>query len=72
MSDGLILIMLVSLALSLMAYKLQSLPIMFISSIGWSIAALNTFQELDETVPMILLLMLAFSQFFAVRRESKI
>lgn len=72
MSEALILIMLVSLALSLMAYKLQSLPIMFISSIGWSIAALNSFQELDEVVPMILLLMLAFSQFFAVRRESKI
>lgn len=70
MSEGLILIMLVSLALSLMAYKLQSLPIMFISSIGWAIAALNTFQELDETVPMVLLLMLSFSQFFAIRRQS--
>ena len=70
MSEGLILIMLVSLALSLMAYKLQSLPIMFISSLGWSIAALNTFQELDEVVPMLLLLMLAFSQFFAIRRQT--
>lgn len=70
MSEGLILIMLVSLALSLMAYKLQSLPIMFISSIGWAIAALNTFNELEETVPMVLLLMLSFSQFFAVRRSK--
>jgi len=60
--------MLASLALAILAYKMQSLPIIFISSIGWTASALQVYQQVGEVLPMILLLMLAFGQFFAIRR----
>jgi hypothetical protein len=62
--------MLASLALAILAYKMQSLPIIFISSIGWTASALQVYQQVEEVLPMILLLMLAFGQFFAIRRVS--
>lgn len=70
MTEGLIIAMIISAALALLAVKMHSLPVIFISSIGWSIAALQVFQQTDEVLPMMLLLMLAFSQFFLIRRES--
>lgn len=69
MTEGLIIALLASLALAILAYKMQSLPIIFMSSIGWTVAALQTYQQTDEVLPMILLMMLAFGQFFAIRRS---
>ena len=60
--------LLVSLALAILAYKMQSLPVMFISSIGWAISGMQIFQQTEEVLPMILILMLAFGQFFLVNR----
>lgn len=62
--------MLVSLALTILAVRMRSLPIMFISSLGWLISALQVYQQLDEMLPMGLLLMLAFGQFFLVNPET--
>lgn len=70
MTEGLIIAMIISAALALLAVKMRSLPVIFISSIGWSIAALQVFQQTEEVLPMLLLIMLAFSQFFLIRRES--
>lgn len=70
MTDGLIIAMLVAGALTLLAVKMHSLPVIFISSIGWSVAALQVYQQTEEVLPMMLLLMLAFSQFFLIRRET--
>lgn len=67
MTEGLIIAMLVCIVLTLIAYRLQSLPIIFVSSIGWLIAGLQTFQQTEEVLPMILMLMLAFGQFFLVK-----
>lgn len=62
--------MLVSLALTILAVRMRSLPIMFISSLGWLISALQVYQQLDEMLPMALMLMLAFGQFFLVNPET--
>lgn len=70
MTEGLIIAMIISAALALLAVKMRSLPVIFISSIGWCVAALQVFQQTEEVLPMMLLLMLAFSQFFLIRRES--
>lgn len=72
MTDGLIVALIISAALTLLAYKMQSLPIIFISSLGWMISGLQVWQQTAEVLPMILLLMLAFGQFFLVNRRSTI
>ena len=70
MTEGLMIAMLASIALAILAYKMQSLPVMFISSIGWTVAGLQVFDQTAEILPMMLLLMLAFGQFFAIRRNT--
>lgn len=61
--------MLISLALTILAVRMRSLPIMFISSLGWLIAALQVYQQTDELLPMGLMLMLSFGQFFLVQTD---
>lgn len=70
MTEGLIIAMIIAGALTLLAVRMHSLPVIFISSIGWCVAALQTFEQTGEVLPMMLLLMLAFSQFFLIRRET--
>lgn len=70
MTEGLIMALLVSLALAILAVKMQSLPIIFISSLGWMVSALQVWQQTSEVLPMILLMMLAFGQFFVINRGS--
>ena len=70
MTEGLIIAMLAALAIAVIAYMLQSLPLIFMSSVGWSVAALQVFQQTEEILPMTLLFMLAFGQFFIVRRST--
>ena len=67
-TDGLIIALVFSGVLALLAYKKNSLPIMFVSSVGWTICALQIYQQLEEILPMALLLMLAASQFLIVTR----
>lgn len=67
MTEGLILALIVSGLLAIVAYKMQNLPVMFISSIGWTVCGLQSWQQTQEILPMLLLFMLAFGQFFMVR-----
>lgn len=69
MTEGLMLAILIALALSILAFKMKSLPIMFISSLGWLIAALQVYDQTQETLPMALMMMLSFGQFFLIKRE---
>ena len=70
MTEGLIIAMIIAAALTLLAVRMHSLPVIFISSIGWTVAALQVYQQTEEILPMTLLLMLAFSQFFLIRRDT--
>lgn len=69
LTEGVLLAMGVSLLLLLLGLKMKALPVIFISSLGWLIAGLQVYQQTEEVLPMALLLMLSFSQFFLVRRE---
>lgn len=62
--------MLVSLALTILAVKMRSLPIIFISSLGWLIASLQVYEQTAEILPMGLMLMLSFGQFFLINPEK--
>ena len=70
MTEGLILAMLLSVALAILAYIMHSLPVMFISSIGWTVSSLQIWEQTAEVLPMALMLMLAFGQFFVIRRDA--
>lgn len=70
MSEGVIIAMLIALLLGLIGYKFRSLPVTFISSIGWLISGLEVYQQTAELLPMALLLMLAFTQFFLIREAD--
>ena len=59
--------MLVSLALTILALKMHSLPVLFVSSLGWLIAGLQVYEQTTEILPMALILMLAFGQFFLIK-----
>lgn len=67
MTEGLIIAMIIAGALALLAMKMQSLPVMFVSSIGWAVISLQIYDQTSEVLPMILILMLAFAQFFIVK-----
>ena len=69
MTEGLMLAILIALALSILAFKMKSLPIMFISSLGWMIAALQVYDQTQEALPMALMMMFSFGQFFLIKRE---
>lgn len=69
MTEGLMLAILIALALSILAFKMKSLPIMFISSLGWLIAALQVYDQTQETLPMALMMMFSFGQLFLIKRE---
>ena len=69
-TEGLIISYIFSAILCVIAYKLKSLPCMFISSLGWTISALMTWQQVEELLPMGLLFMLAAAQFFLVNPEA--
>ena len=70
MTEGLMLAMLIALALLLVGYKMRSLPVIFISSLGWLISGLQVYEQTAEIFPTILLIMLAISQFFIIPRNS--
>jgi len=63
-SDGLALAMLLSLLLLAIGFKMRSRPVVFVSSLGWLISSLKVYQELQDPLPMALLMMVAFAQVF--------
>lgn len=69
-SEGLIIAFLVCVGLTIFAIYTKSLPVIFISSIGFLICGLQTFQQINEILPMLLLLMLAVAQFIFVKKEA--
>lgn len=66
-SDGLIIACIVCIGLTILAYKMHSLPVVFISSIGYLICGLQIFQQTAEILPLILLLMFAMGQFMFIK-----
>lgn len=62
--------MLASIGLAVVGYKMRSLPVMFISSLGWLISALQVYSQTSEVLPMALLLMLSVSQFFLIQSKE--
>ncbi len=69
MTEGLICALIFSAILLIIAIRMQSLPVIFISSLGWTVAALQLYDETAAILPMMLLFMLAVSQFFMIRGE---
>lgn len=70
LTDGLMLALLISLALTILGYRMRSQPILFIASLGWLISALQVYQQTSELLPMGLLMMLAFCNFFILKKEG--
>lgn len=68
-SDGLIIAMIVSGALSLMGMRYRAKPLIFISSLGWMISALQIYEQTQEFLPLGLLLMLSIGQFMLVKGD---
>lgn len=69
-TTGLIISFAVCVALTLLAYKMSSLPIIFISSIGLVICGLQTFQQTEEILPMLMLFIGAVGQFMLIKKEA--
>ncbi len=69
-TDGLIIACIICVGLALLAYRMHSLPIIFISSTGWVICGLQIFQQTDEILPTLLIMMLAVSQFMLINRQG--
>ena len=53
-----------------MAFYKKSLPIIFISSIGWIICGLQIFQQTEDVLPMMLLMVFSFCQFIFIKEEA--
>lgn len=54
------------------AYKIQSLPVVFISSVGMVVAALKLWQDTTEMLPTLMLFFIAFVQPMLIRSYAKI
>lgn len=70
-TEGLIIAMLLCVGLALLAVKMHSLPIIFISSVGWTICGLQVWQQTEEVLPMLLIFMLAMAQFILLNKEGQ-
>lgn len=70
MTEALALSILLSLLIMLMGWRLRSLPIVFISSMGWMACSLMVYEELDSVLPMALLLFIAISQLFIIKKGA--
>lgn len=70
LTDGLILGLLASLGLTILGYKMKSLPVLFVAALGWMASALMIYQQTQEVFPMILFIMVAFSVFFLVSSKK--
>lgn len=62
-TDGLLLGLLFSGMLLILGAKKGSRPVIFISSLGWMVCGLQIFQQTEEILPTILLMMISISQF---------
>lgn len=69
LSEGLIVAMIVSASLSMMGIWKRSQPLIFMSSLGWMISALQIFQQTSELLPMGLMLMLSVGQFIVCKGD---
>lgn len=69
-SEGVIIALLVSLLLLGLALKMRSLPVVFISSLGWLISGLQIYDQTQEFLPLALLFMVAVSQFMLITDKS--
>ena len=69
-TEGLIISFLVCIGLSLLGYWKKSLPVIFISSLGYVICGLLLFQQIQEILPLLLLLMFAVAQFMFIKKEA--
>jgi hypothetical protein len=62
--------MLLCVGLTVLAVKMRSLPVIFISSVGWTICGLQIWQQTEEVLPMLLVFMLAVAQFMLINKEG--
>ena len=69
-TEGLIISFLVCVGLSILGFWKKSLPVIFISSLGYVICGLLLFQQIQEILPLLLLLMFAVSQFLFLKKEA--
>ena len=69
-TEGLIIAMIACAGLLLLGLKMRRIQIIFISSVGWLVCGLQLYQQTEEILPTILLLMLAISQFFLLSRRN--
>ncbi len=69
-TEGLIIAMLLCVGLTVLAVKMRSLPVIFISSVGWTICGLQIWQQTEEVLPMLLVFMLAIAQFMLINKEG--
>lgn len=67
---GLAIACIVCVGLSVLGYMYKSLPIVFISSLGYVICGLQIFQQTEEMLPLLLLLMFGMGQFLLIKKEA--
>ena len=70
MTEGLICALIFAGLLLILAVRMNSLPVVFISSIGWTVAGLQLYDQTAEVLPMMLLFMVAVAQFFLVKGDA--
>lgn len=70
MTEGLILALIASLLLLILGLKMRRIQIIFISSLGWMISALQVYDQTNDFLPTALLLMISISQFFILSKRG--
>lgn len=65
-SEGLIISYIACAVLMLISYRYKSIAASFVASVGTLVSALLTFQETQAVLPMLLLIMIAFSSFILI------
>lgn len=68
-SDALVISYIACAIITALSFKFKSQPMMLVSSIGLMVSAAMTYQELEEVLPTLLMIFLAFSQFLILRGD---
>lgn len=56
--------------LTIIGYKARSFPVIVVSSLGWVVIALYWYQDTQELLHLVLMIMIAFAQVLLVRGSS--
>lgn len=70
MDEMVILSMLLCVGIAAIGLRMRTWPVVFVSSIGWVIIAMQVYQTYENMLVLALMIMMALAQVFMIKSED--